>query len=232
LEVLSKNNNGFTLMVEAASIDKQAHNMDSERWILDTLEFDRAVAVARQFASTNVDTLIVITADHECAGINIIGGSLVSNASLQTRAGSGGGTAQLRAGVVGTYEGAGFPSYQILGDGYPLTTDVDRKMLIGYAANADRYEDWLTNPQPLRDSQQPFNGVAPLNTYPSGPLNRDVAGNFLVTGQINDSVAAHTASDVPVYADGRGANLFRGTMDNTDVFFKVMQATLGGSTGL
>ena len=30
----------------------------------------------------------------------------------------------------------------------------------------------------------------------------------------------------------RGANLFRGTMDNTEVFFKVMQATLGGSTGL
>ena len=232
LEVLSKNNNGFTLMVEAASIDKQAHNMDTERWILDTIEFDRAVAVARQFASTNVDTLIVVTADHECAGINIIGASIVSNASLQARAISGGGAAQLRSGVVGTYESAGFPSYTIALDGYPVTTDVDRKMLIGYAANADRYEDWLTNPLPLRDSQQPFNGVAPLNTYPSGPLARDVAGNFLVTGQINDPVAAHTASDIPVYADGRGANLFRGTMDNTDVFFKVMQATLGGSTGL
>lgn len=232
LEVLSKNNNGFTLMVEAASIDKQAHNMDTERWILDTIEFDRAVAVARQFASTNADTLIVVTADHECAGINIIGSSLVSNASLQTRAASGGGAAQLRSGVVGTYESAGFPFYAMALDGYPVTTDVDRKMLIGYAANADRYEDWLTNPQPLRDSQQPFNGVAPLNTYPSGPLARDVAGNFLITGQINDPVAAHTASDIPVYADGRGANLFRGTMDNTEVFFKVMQATLGGSTGL
>lgn len=232
LQVLSKNNNGFTLMVEAASIDKQAHNMDTERWILDTIEFDRAVAVARAFAATNSDTLIVVTADHECAGINIIGASIVSNASLQTRAASGGGAAQLRAGVVGTYDSAGFPSYQIQPDGYPLTTDVDRKMLIGYAANADRYEDWLTNPLPLRDSQQPFNGVAPLNTYPSGPLNQDTAGSFLVTGQINDQVAAHTASDIPVYADGRGANLFRGTMDNTDVFFKVMQATLGGSTGL
>jgi alkaline phosphatase len=47
LEVLSRNNKGFTLMVEAASIDKQAHNMDSERWMLDTLEFDRAVAVCK-----------------------------------------------------------------------------------------------------------------------------------------------------------------------------------------
>jgi alkaline phosphatase len=157
---------------------------------------------------------------------------MVSNASLQTRAASGGGAAQLRAGVVGTYEAAGFPSYQILTDGYPATTDVDRKLLIGYAANADRYEDWLTNPQPLRDSQQPFNSSPPLSTYPSGPLNRDTTGNFLITGQVADTTAVHTASDIPVYADGRGANLFRGTMDNTEVFFKVMQSVLGGSTGL
>jgi alkaline phosphatase len=232
LDVLAKNDDGFVLMVEAASIDKQAHNMDTERWILDTLEFDRAVAVARAFCTSNPDTLIVVTADHECAGINIIGASLVSNSQLQSRAASGGGAAQLRAGVVGLYEAAGFPAYEIAADGYPVSTDPDRKLLIGYAANADRYEDWLTNPQPLRDSQQPFNGVAPLNTYPSGPLNRDIAGNFLVTGQVDGASAAHTASDIPVYAEGRGAHLFHGTMDNTEVFFKVMQSVLGGSTGL
>jgi alkaline phosphatase len=124
---------------------------------------------------------------------------------------------------------AGFPAYAISADGYPVTTDVDRRMLVGYAANADRKEDWLTNPRPLRDSQQPFNGSAPLNTYPSAPTNRDVVGNFLVTGQIPDAVAAHTASDIPLSALGRGSSQFRGVMDNTDVFFKAMQATVGGS---
>ncbi len=230
LQVLSRNANGFVLMVEAASIDKQAHNMDTERWILDTIEFDRAVQVCRDFAASNPDTLIIVTADHECAGVNIIGGSRVTNADLQARAASGLGSAQLRSGVVGTYESAAFPRYTIDVDGYPVTTDVDYRMLIGYAANADRFEDWLTNPLPLRDSQQPFNGVPPLSTYPSGPTNRDVAGNFSVTGQIADSVAAHTASDIPVSAEGRGAKLFTGVMDNTDVFFKAMQATLGGAT--
>jgi alkaline phosphatase len=39
----------------------------------------------------------------------------------------------------------------------------------------------------------------------------------------------HTASDIPLYSEGRGANLFRGSIDNTDVFFKVMQAVLGGA---
>ena len=231
LQVLRKNNNGFVLMVEAASIDKQAHNMDTERWILDTLEFDRAVAVARNFASTNPDTLVVVLADHECGGVNIIGGSTVANTNLVSRSLAGQGTSTtngLRAGVVGTYEGAGFPIYTIESDGYPTTTDPDNKMLIGYAANGDRYENWLTNPLPLRDSQQPFNSSAPLNTYPSGPTARDTNGLYLVTGQIADPVAAHTASDIPVYAEGRGGILFRGTIDNTDVFFNIMQAVIGG----
>ncbi len=232
LQVLNKNPNGFVLMVEAASIDKQAHNMDTERWILDTIEFDYAVEKCRQFQAANPETLIIVTADHECAGVAIIGGSRVTHADLVTRAASGLGTAVggPRNGVVGTYETAGFPIYTIAGDGYPTTTDVDFRMLIGYAANADRYEDWVTNLFPLRDGQQPFNGVAPLNTYPNGPLNRDVAGNFLVTGQVQDGVAAHTGGDIPVSAQGRGAKLLTGVMDNTDVFFKAMQAAIGGAT--
>ncbi len=229
ISVLSRNPNGFALMVEAASIDKQAHNMDTERWILDTIEFDRAIQVARDFQANNPDTLIIVTADHECAGINIIGGSRVTDLDLAARAGMGMGAAALRNGVVGTYDSAGFPSYDIAVDGYPVTTNVDFRMLIGYAANGDRYEDWRTNPQPLRDSQQPFNNQPPLNTYPGGPLFRDVAGDFLITGQIADVVAAHTASDIPVSAQGRGASQFTGVMDNTDVFFKAMQAVLGGS---
>ena len=137
--------------------------------------------------------------------------------------------AQLRTGVVGTYESAGFPAYAISADGYPTTTNVDRRMLIGYGANADRFEDWRTNFQPLRDSQQPGNGVLPLSGYPSGPLNRDVAGNFQVTGQIADAVAAHTGNDIPLSAYGRGSSLIGGTMDNTDVFFALMQAAIGGA---
>ncbi|HEX8311001.1 MAG TPA: alkaline phosphatase [Chthoniobacteraceae bacterium] len=232
LQVLSRDKDGFVLMVEAASIDKQAHNMDTERWILDTIEFDRAIEKCQSFAEANPDTLVVVTADHECAGINIIGGSLVPNAQLVDRADNGDGKASLREGVVGVYEAAGFPRYEINEqDGYPVTTDVDFRMLIGYAANADRYEDWLTNDRPLRDSQQPFNGTAPLNTYPSGPLARDTAGNFLVTGQIPGTSAAHTASDIPCSAQGRGHSLFGGVMDNTDLFFKAMQAVLGGVKG-
>jgi alkaline phosphatase len=229
LKVLQRNPAGFVLMVEAASIDKQAHNMDTERWILETIEFDRAIERVRQFVLANPDTLAIVTADHECAGVNIIGASRVTDADLATRAAANGGVAQLRTPVVGLYEQAGFPLYEILADGYPSSTNVDRRMLIGYAGNADRNEDWRTNAQPIQDSQQPFAGQAPLNTYPADPTKRDVAGGYLVTGQVPGTSAVHTASDIPVSAMGVGAGLFSGSYDNTDVFFRAMQAVVGGA---
>jgi alkaline phosphatase len=233
MQVLSNNAQGFVLMVEAASIDKQAHNMDTERWVLDTVEFDRAIQKAIDFAATpaGADTLIIVTADHECAGINIIGSSTVTNAALVTRStalgtdGTAGGVngagpvstdgqLQLRDGVVGVYEAASFPQYAIQGDGYPQTMDVDYKMLIGYAGSGNRYEDWLTNPTP--------------NANPA--TARDLSGDYYIAGQATgNSSAVHTASDIPLSAGGRGASLFTGVMENVDVFFKVMQAALGGA---
>jgi len=222
LDVLDANSpNGFVLLVEAASIDKQAHNMDSERMMLDTIEFDHAIKVAKDYATAHPDTLVLVTADHECAGAVIIGASTVTDADLQTKLPT---ADSMRNTVVGVYEAASFPKYTIAADGYPTTTNVDKRLLIGYGANADRYEDWRTNLQPIRDSQQPFNNEAPLNTYPGNPLERDAATGFLITGQVAGSSAVHTGGDIPLSAYGRHARLFAGTIDNTDVFFSVMKA--------
>ena len=230
LEVLSQNPKGFVALIEGGSIDKQAHLMDSERWIIDTIEFDRAIARCRQFAECNPGTLVIVTADHECAGANIIGASRVTHAQLVARAASGVGAAQLRNGVVGTLDQAGFPYYPIDDDGYPTTTDIDGRMLIGYACNADRYEDWITNLLPMQNASHGIATTPPLPGYPQNPLQRDTAGNFLITGQIQDAIATHTASDIVLSAYGRHAALFNGAMDNTDVFFRVMRVALGDVT--
>ncbi len=123
LQVLARNPKGFVLTVEGASIDKQAHLMDTDRWIHEVIEFDRAVAVAQRFAEKNPDTIVIVTADHECSGAAIIGASTVSAAQL---------AADRLAGknVVGLYEAAKFPRYAMAADGYPETTNVDNKMLI------------------------------------------------------------------------------------------------------
>ncbi len=229
LEVLAKDEDGFLLMVEGASIDKQAHKMDSDRWIVDTIELDRAVAVCLRFAEEHPGTLVVVTADHECGGALVVGTSTLTDAELAARAAAGAGVAQLRDGVVAESERGGFPRYVIAPDGYPVTTDVDHRLIVGYAAGADRYEDWRTNPLPLREMAHPAPEGSPLLGHPATPLEQDRAGGFLVTGETSGTYAAHTASDVPVSAYGRGAPLFLGVMDNTDVFFHLMRAALGGA---
>lgn len=230
LGTLKKQPKGFVLLIEGASIDKQAHNMDSERWMLDTIEFDRAVQVAQDFARENGDTLVIVTADHECSGAALIGGSMLTDLALQDAA-TKKGAANLRDKVVGVYEKAGFPRYRIAADGYPEATNIDYRLLVGYGANADRYEDWRTNNTPLRDSQQPMVKSEPLKWYPANAAERDDAvGEFLVTGQVPGEQAVHTATDIPLSAFGPGALAFTGVIDNTDVFFKLAQAAVKGTT--
>ena len=248
LQVLNQNAAGFFLMIEGASIDKQAHLMDSDRWILETIEFDRAVARAQAFAANNPDTLVLVTADHECGGINIIGASLKTSAQLTSLVQNPAPATQiisnniagipyvttnyiannLRDNVVGTYDAAGFPNYVNAADGYPTTTDPNFKVLIGYAGGADRFENYLTAATPDQDSQQPLIKSAPLVNYPIAGTNRNANNGFFLYGQVPGDQAVHTASDIPISAYGRGASQFTGVMDNTDVFFKAMQAVLGG----
>jgi len=228
LTVLNKNKNGFLLMVEGASIDKQAHNMDTERWILDTIEFDKTVELVQSFAKKDKNTLVIVTADHECSGVALIGGSMVSDAKLQELVKEG-GTSNLRDKVVGIYEKAGFPKYVLDKDGYPKATDIDFRLLVGYGANADRNEDWRTNPLPLQDTQQPFNKIQPLLAHPADPMARDVDGKLTITGQVPGTSAVHTATDIPLSAMGPGAWSFTGVLDNTDVFFLMSQIAIRGA---
>ena len=95
--------------------------------LLDTVEFDRAIKVVQDFARQRGDTLVIVTADHECSGVALIGGSTVSDARLQELVREG-GVANVRDKVVGVYEKAGFHKYRMATDGYPQTTDIDNRL--------------------------------------------------------------------------------------------------------
>jgi alkaline phosphatase len=64
IDLLKGDRHGFFLQVEGASIDKQDHAANACAQIGETIAFDNAIAVAQEFARTNPDTLIVVTADH------------------------------------------------------------------------------------------------------------------------------------------------------------------------
>ena len=65
MNVLSRNEAGFFLMVESGMIDKYAHLLDMERAVYDTIMLDNAVRLARDWArARGDDTLILVVADH------------------------------------------------------------------------------------------------------------------------------------------------------------------------
>lgn len=76
LEVLSKNENGFFMMIEGSQIDWAAHDNESEDLVNEVLDFDRTVSAMLDFAKKDGETLVIITADHETGGYAIVDGDL------------------------------------------------------------------------------------------------------------------------------------------------------------
>lgn len=71
---------GFYLQVEGALIDKRSHANDAGQTLEEMKAFDDAVQVALDFAKRDGHTLVIVTADHECAGFNIIEKGSFTNA--------------------------------------------------------------------------------------------------------------------------------------------------------
>jgi len=68
INVLSKNKNGFAVMIEGGAIDKAGHANSKGRLIEEMIDFNKTVEAVVDWVETNSswdETLLVITADHE-----------------------------------------------------------------------------------------------------------------------------------------------------------------------
>ena len=70
---LAKNKTGFFLMVEGSQIDWGGHSNDAEYIRQETMDFDKAIAKALDFAEKDGNTLVIVTADHETGGFALSG---------------------------------------------------------------------------------------------------------------------------------------------------------------
>jgi alkaline phosphatase len=68
LQVLSRNPNGFFLVVEAGLIDWAGHDNDTGTLLHEMIKFDEAVAHVYEWAKDRQETLVLVTADHETGG--------------------------------------------------------------------------------------------------------------------------------------------------------------------
>ena len=78
IQILNKSPNGFFVMIEGSQIDWGNHQNNIEYVIGETLDFDKAVGAALNFAAEDKQTLVIVTADHESGGLSIIDGDNTS----------------------------------------------------------------------------------------------------------------------------------------------------------
>lgn len=203
LTVLSRNQNGFVLMVESGRIDKYSHSLDWERSVYDTIMLDNAVKVAMDFAGKRNDTLIIVVPDHAHA-MSIAG---TFDDTLP-------GTTPREK--LGTYDKAKFPAYVPDAQGYPERVDLPQRLAVLYGT----FPDHCFSGKPYVDGE--FVPAVPGPEKGTYVANEKycVPGAVKVTGNIPNTApqGVHTGDDVILVATGPGADAFKGRIDNTRVF--------------
>jgi len=221
---LLDNPDGFFMMVEGGKIDWACHANDARASIDDTLAFDAAIAEALEFyADHPQDTLIVVTADHECGGLTIgFAGTGYENAMevLDDQAVS----YEMFTGVI-------WPEYK---DSHTGVTDIDDDFKALIQANFGMVFDEMTDFEKARLEDA-------FDKSMSGESTKLPEEDYLLYGYYEPITVSlthilnqragiawtsysHTGVPVPVLAKGRSAYLFDGFYDNTDVAKKIAKA--------
>lgn len=69
IQLLSKNKEGFLLVVEGSQVDWAGHNNDPVYMVQDFIAFDDAVKISVNFARKNKNTLVIAFPDHNTGGL-------------------------------------------------------------------------------------------------------------------------------------------------------------------
>lgn len=76
IETLSKDKDGFILMIEGSQIDWAGHNNDFPYMLKELNEFELVLNYVLNFAEQDGETLVVVTADHETGGLSLNDGNI------------------------------------------------------------------------------------------------------------------------------------------------------------
>jgi alkaline phosphatase len=203
IEILSRNKNGFFLMVEAGRIDHAHHNGNAFRALTDTIELSNAVRAATQ--KVNLDeTLIIVTADHSHT-FNILGYPVRGNNIL---------------GLVREVDDFGKPETVYKKDslGLPYTTlnYTNGRGFVG-ANNLFPEGAKLCCAEP-RTFSPVKNGRPDLSAVDT--TNPD----YLQEAMIPLRNETHGGEDVAIFAAGANAYIIRGSMEENWIFYVMADA--------
>lgn len=203
-------NDKFFFMVEAGAIDWAAHSHDGGSLIDDMLEMDKAVQVAYEFYLQHPDeTLIVITADHETGGLSLGNGTYTLNLKLLQNQ-------KVSSGMLNVHIRDLFAQYgkklkweqvkQVLTEDFGFYAGVD----ITPEEDATLKSQFTTMKKGKGKSVKTLYGeISQLSNTALAMLNKKA--------ELAWTTPSHTASPVPVFAIGVGAERFAGWHDNSEV---------------
>lgn len=223
---------GFFLMSEAASIDKQMHTLDYDRALGDLLELDdtvKATMAKLEQLGNKKETLVLVTSDHG-HGFDVAG-------SVDTKYLNEQEVEREKRNAVGTYEESGLSQYVYPGDpedtsrvqysegsAFPANWDPRYTLFSGVSANPDRRENYQVHKSGPRVPT--MNTTADEDNYVFN--YKDAVTGFVSNGTLplDAATGVHSLTDVPVFAEGPCQELFGGVYNNIDIFFN-MAACLG-----
>lgn len=205
LNVLSRNKNGFFLMVEAGRIDHAAHMNDIGALLWDTLAFDEAIRVAYEFQKAHSDTLLIITADHETGGL------VVLPFSSTGREYEG-----INLEAISKIKGSSERRNKEMGEDPSL--EKIREIMKKY------YDIDLSEEQVKVIQENPLKQLDPRHFYYG--RNGTIAFVLRLYHRIGWATDSHSATPLFLWGVGPGSEKLRGWKHNTEVF-KIMKEAYG-----
>ncbi|HIF75447.1 MAG TPA: alkaline phosphatase [Porticoccaceae bacterium] len=197
IELLSKNEKGFYLNVEAGRIDHAHHATNPQRALVDTVEFAAAVKAAVEMVDLS-ETLIIVTADHSHV-FTIAGYPARGNPILGK--------------VVGLdASGATNTDPALAADGLPYTT-------LGYANGHGQYS--LPDAQTADAIYREEINAGRVDLSDIDTTDQGFHSETLVP--LSDET--HAGEDVAIYAIGPGSDLVRGVMEQHLIYHVMMEAS-------
>lgn len=200
---LSRNPQGYVLLVEGGRIDHAHHEGNAFRALTDTAALSRAVQAAVEATSAD-DTLILVTADHAHT-LSFSGYPVRGNPILGKVRGSSG-------------EGDNDAGYALDGLGLPYTT-LNYANGPGYVGASDQ--------QPEGPKRHPHltSGVQAAAGRPNLTDVDTEAPHYLQEAIFPLSNESHGGEDVGIWARGPGSAAVRGSLEQNAIFHILLQAT-------
>ncbi len=196
---LSRNGNGYVLLVESARIDMALHEGNAYRALDETVEFSNAVRAALE-ATSREDTLILVTADHS---------HTLTMAGYPARGNP----------ILGLVRAPGKSTPTLDLAGLPFTT-------LSFANGPGNVG--ATDAQPAGPKHYPHypkRQTAPPAGRPNLTSIDTTAPDYLQEALVPISSETHSGEDVGVWASGPGSAAVRGSLEQNAIYHILVQAT-------